>query len=76
MECSLKFTSSFPTSRLPAQLSERVVFVFNDPESEGGRKNEIIPLESCSQILEETRIQHPIQLAGTKQNIKDNRIGS
>ena len=52
---------------------KRVVFVFNDLESEVGRKIENISLESCSQILEETRrIQHPIQLAGTKQNIKDN----
>ena len=71
MEFSLKFISSFPLQ--PAWLWERVVFVFNDPELEGGRKIENISLESCSQILEGTRrIQHPFQLAGTKQNIKDN----
>lgn len=43
------------------------------PSHKGGRKTGHVSLESCSQILEETRrIYDPFQFTGKKQNLKDN----
>ena len=43
------------------------------PRQNGGIKIENISMESCSQILEETkRIQDPVQFTDRKQNLKGN----
>lgn len=65
-----EFVASSPPFSLHG-FGEGAVLVLNDYKSEVGEKWKC--LESCGQILEETRIHQPVQVTGRKQNLRQLR---
>lgn len=53
-------------------FGKRAVLIPVIPSQEGGGEIRNVSLESCSQILQETRIQNLVQFTGRKQNLKNN----
>lgn len=51
-------------------LGKTAVLVVSDSKSKGGRNIGQVVLEGHSQILEETRIQHPLQFTGRKKTLQ------
>jgi len=52
-------------------LGEAQFYFHSDSNSEEWEKIGDVSSESSSQILEEARIQDPVQFVGRKQNLKD-----